>query len=205
MDIRSGDTLISNGESESTVLSALEILQRVKQSGKSVRLDFMDTEVTLDLALEAIRRAGLESWEIWINTEVSVFGDTGLKELRNLFPESTSQCSIDHLAHVMLESPEDADDSLDRLAGWGVNRFSMKWHTPMMKEALHRLSEWGHDVNIQDVPDLKAFLQAVLLLPRSITSDFSFPNWQYFGLGWEGNGYRQKYDVQRVPEVTTTT
>ncbi len=108
MDIRSGDTLISNGESESTVLSALEILQRVKQSGKSVKLDFMDTEVTLDLALETIRRAGLESWEIWINTEVSVFGDTGLKELRNLFPESTLQCSIDHLAHVILESPEDA-------------------------------------------------------------------------------------------------
>jgi hypothetical protein len=35
--------------------------------------------------------------------------------------------------------------------------------------------------NIYNVPDLEAFLQAALLLPRSITSYFNFPKWFYRG------------------------
>ena len=37
----------------------------------------------------------------------------------------------------------------------------------------------------------EAFLQAVLLMPRSITSDFNFPKWHYYGRGSgeEGNHY----------------
>jgi hypothetical protein len=32
-------------------------------------------------------------------------------------------------------------------------------------------------MNIYAVPDLVAFLQAALLLPRSLTADFNFPQW----------------------------
>jgi len=58
-----------------------------------------------------------------------------------------------------------------------------------------RLDEWGYDVNIYAVPDLEAFLQAALLLPRSLTADFNFPQWQYFGRGsGEGRAYH-RYQV----------
>jgi len=38
-------------------------------------------------------------------------------------------------------------------------------------------------MNIYAVPNLAAFLQAALLLPRSLTADFNFPQWHYFGRG----------------------
>ena len=34
--------------------------------------------------------------------------------------------------------------------------------------------EWGYEVNLYAVPDHESFLQAVLLLPRSLTADFNF-------------------------------
>jgi hypothetical protein len=69
------------------------------------------------------------------------------------------------------------------LRGWGVNRFSIAWGTPHTRRLFDQLERWGHDVNIYAVPDLAAFLQAALLLPRSLTADFNFPQWHYFGRG----------------------
>jgi len=66
---------------------------------------------------------------------------------------------------------------------WGVNRFSVDWAHPHLFAVFEIFTRWGHDVNIYNVPDLEAFLRAVLLSPRSITSDFNFPKWKYFGLG----------------------
>jgi hypothetical protein len=39
---------------------------------------------------------------------------------------------------------------------------------------MDRMDAWGYEVNIYNLPDLEAFLQALVLLPRSITSDFHF-------------------------------
>jgi hypothetical protein len=69
------------------------------------------------------------------------------------------------------------------LRGWGINRFSIAWGTPHTRRLFDQLQRWGHDVNIYAVPDLAAFLQAALLLPRSLTADFNFPQWHYFGRG----------------------
>jgi hypothetical protein len=69
------------------------------------------------------------------------------------------------------------------LRGWGVNRFSIAWGTPHTRRLFDQLERSGHDINIYAVPDLAAFLQAALLLPRSLTADFNFPQWHYFGRG----------------------
>ena len=58
------------------------------------------------------------------------------------------------------------------------------------------MDQWGFDVNIYDVPDLESFLQAVLLMPRSITSDFNFPKWYYYGRGSGENGNHYEYSMQ---------
>jgi hypothetical protein len=48
---------------------------------------------------------------------------------------------------------------------------------------MDRLEEGGCEINVYGVPDLEAFLDASLLLPRSVTADFNFPDWHYFGRG----------------------
>ena len=37
--------------------------------------------------------------------------------------------------------------------------------------------------SLYGVPDLASFLEAALLLPASVTADFNFPEWNYFGRG----------------------
>ena len=84
---------------------------------------------------------------------------------------------------------------------WGVNRFSLSWLTPEKRRLFDQMNQWGFEVNIYDVPDLEAFLQATLLLPRSITSDFNFPKWNYYGQGSGENLVRYEYLVRPTVAV----
>jgi hypothetical protein len=43
------------------------------------------------------------------------------------------------------------------------------------------LNPFGAEVDINGIPDLGSFLKAVFLMPKSITADFNFPKWHYFG------------------------
>jgi hypothetical protein len=45
------------------------------------------------------------------------------------------------------------------------------------------VEELGWEINLYGVPDLESFLEAALLLPTSLTADFNFPEWNYFGRG----------------------
>jgi hypothetical protein len=63
------------------------------------------------------------------------------------------------------------------LTGWGINRFSISWRIKSRRQMFERLEAWGYEVNFYNVPDLEGFLQAALLLPCSLTSDFNFPEW----------------------------
>jgi hypothetical protein len=44
-------------------------------------------------------------------------------------------------------------------------------------------------VNLYAVDGLEQFLHAVVLLPRSVTADFNFPEWHYFGRA----GHQDRY------------
>jgi hypothetical protein len=79
------------------------------------------------------------------------------------------------------------------LTDWGINRFSISWKQPNPRDLFDQMDLWGYQVNIYDVPDLENFLQAVLLLPRSVTSDFNFPQWNYYGHGPGKGGTRIAY------------
>lgn len=65
-----------------------------------------------------------------------------------------------------------------------------------MHKLLNQLDEWNFDVNVYNVPDLESFLKAALLRPKSITADFNFPKWNYFGRGsgqnWEHDEYARR-------------
>jgi hypothetical protein len=84
-----------------------------------------------------------------------------------------------------MSSPTEARRYITMYSHWGINRFSVNWNTHECRRVITQLQNWGYDVNIYNVPDLEAFLQAALLLPRSITSYFNFPKWFYKGIGEE--------------------
>ena len=81
---------------------------------------------------------------------------------------------------------------------WGVNRFAVDWGTENMRTFFDRMDGWGFDVNIYNVPDLQSFLEAVLLIPRSITSDFNFPKWHYYGQGSGQDSTHYEYSMQKT-------
>ncbi len=83
------------------------------------------------------------------------------------------------------------------MVSWGINRFSVSWKTERKRHIFDCLDRWGYTVNFYDVPDLEAYLQAALLLPTSLTSDFNFPRWHYFGRG-SGEG-REHHEYRLHP------
>ena len=70
-----------------------------------------------------------------------------------------------------------------------------------MRELLDQLEEWGYEVNIYGVPDLESFLRAVLLLPKSVTSDFNFPKWHYYGRGSGEKGVYYEYSMHTTSKL----
>jgi hypothetical protein len=136
----------------------------------------------LHAALELID-GRLPEHRLWFNATIESLGEPGFRELAANYPTAIRQCPIDFLAPLVFSAPGRAKELLDMLRGWGVNRFSIAWGTPHTRRLFDQLERWGHDMNIYAVPDLAAFLQAALLLPRSLTADFNFPQWHYFGRG----------------------
>ena len=82
------------------------------------------------------------------------------------------------------------------LEDWGMNRFSLGWNTPGSREIFLRLADWSHEINIYGVTNLESFLEASLLLPTSLTADFNFPSWSYFGQGSGQNGAYHRYSLE---------
>lgn len=81
---------------------------------------------------------------------------------------------------------------------WGVNRFSIDWQAQNMRTFFGQMDKWEFEVNIYNVPDLESFLQAVLLMPCSITSDFNFPRWHYYGRGSGQDSDHYEYSVRKT-------
>jgi hypothetical protein len=79
-----------------------------------------------------------------------------------------------------------------------VNRWSLDWRTARIRELMDRLEESGWPVNVYGIPDLEAFLEASLLLPSSVTADFNFPGWHYFGRGSGEHRAYHRYDFART-------
>jgi hypothetical protein len=122
-----------------------------------------------------------------------------VRRVRGAHPEAVVQCPVDTLAPTVLAAPNRARTRLDELASWGVDRFSLAWDASRSAALLDRFDQWGYDVNLYAVESLGDFLRAVLLLPRSVTADFNFPEWHYFGRGAGGGGRHHRYHLEPVP------
>lgn len=171
-----------------------DCLDAFRGAGKGAKLDLKDATVT-DEILTKVRRIGLDDDDLWFNGEIDALGEVTFRRIATAHPGAIVQCPVDFLGPLAVAAPGETKQLLQLLTGWGVNRFSVSWANPHVRTLLDRLDEWGHATNIYAVPDLEQFLRAALLLPRSLTADFNFPEWHYFGRGSGQHGIYHRYDL----------
>lgn len=179
-------------EADERFLALDHLLARLWDHGAAVVLD-LQGESSLEPVLETLERHGFDDRRLWFHAELAHLRQEGFRELARRHPESLVQCPIGFLSPLVQAAPAHAKGILEMLGDWGINRFALDWSIPGLRQVFERLDEWGVQVNITGVPDLEAFLQAALLVPRAITSDFNFPQWHYFGLGSGGQHHGRRY------------
>ena len=133
---------------------------------------------------------------LWVNANIDAIGKAGFERLARIFPDAILQCPTDFLSPVAKEMPGHAMEVIDDLASWGLSRFLLRWSTPDKRVVLDPLDSRGYELNIYAVPDFESFLRAALLLPTSITADFNFPQWHYYGRGSGENNAHHRYSLQ---------
>ena len=181
-------------------LMADEFLRAALDGGKRVKLDIKEPDVTDEL-MELVGHSGAAGNDLWFNGRVDVLGREVFQRLRWACAAATVQYPIDALAPAIVANPRRARAALDKLADWGIDRFSLAWGTAPTALLLDQLDRWSHEVNLYAVDNLDEFLQAVMLLPRSVTSDFNFPEWHYFGRGAGRGGRYHRYHLEQAPSA----
>ncbi len=79
-----------------------------------------------------------------------------------------------------------------------MSRLSVRWATGLSR-TIDDLERRGWETNVYGVPDLQTFLEAAVLLPTSVTADFNFPAWRYFGRGSGQHGVVHRYEREALP------
>jgi hypothetical protein len=186
------ETLVPDSAPKKKVWHTLDdALARMARSGKGIKLNLNVNGPLVGQVLEIVRAHHVDDSRLWFSGNFS-FQKSEFRQLALAYPRAIIECPVDFLAPLVYSTPAQAREILDTFTNWGVNRFSIGWHTPNLRPFFDQMDRWGFDVNIYNVPDLESFLQAVLLLPCSITSDFNFPKWRYYGRGPGKNGRHQK-------------
>ena len=174
------------------------LLGSLHKAGKSAKFDLKAGGAVLDKVLAVVDTYDFGDTRLWFNGNVERLQEEGFRRLASAHPKAVLQCPVDFLAPLICDAPKRAAEILEMFTTWGINRFSMSWETQDMRTFFDQMDTWGYEVNIYEVPNLNSFLQAVLLMPRSITADFNFPQWHYYGRG-SGQGSEQyEYSVQKT-------
>jgi len=178
-------------------LTLPEVLEKIKANRRAIKLDLKIGETLLDRVLELVAAAELADENLWFNANIETLTEQGFRLLADVHPKAILQCPIDFLVPLILATPDKAHETLQMLTDWGINRFSLSWDQEELRIIFEKMDLWGYGVNIWNVPDLESFLQAVYLMPRSVTSDFNFPQWHYYGRGAGKKGDHHDYKIQK--------
>lgn len=180
-------------------LSFDQLLSRLKKGGKCIKIDVKAGGFLVEEVLKIVDAQGFDDSELWFNGNVERLQEGGFRQLYAAHPDAILQCPVDFLAPLIRSAPQKAKEILDMFASWGISRYSISWMTEDMRPFFDQMDKWGLEVNIYNVTDLTTFLQAVLLMPRSITSDFNFPKWHYYGRGSGKDDVYYEYSMHETP------
>ena len=181
-------------EEEDEFLAFDHVLERLDSFHKSIKIDLKEGGEFVDQVIDLVKKTRFAHERLWFNGHIEVLGEDGFRKLAAAFPGTVIQCRIDFLVPLIEILPEEGRRTLDKLCGWGINRFSVPWGIPSLTRIVEQTDRWGFDINIYNVPDLQSFLKAVLQQPRSVTSDFNFPKWHYYGRGSGEAAQRYEYE-----------
>jgi hypothetical protein len=173
-------------------------LRALRAQGRSVALDLKEGGDVVERVLGIVSALGFEEGSLWFNGSIQILRESGIRRLAEAYPAATISVPVDFLGPLLLAAPELAKEVLATLRSWGVNRWSLDWRTAGIRGLMDRLEEGGWPVNVYGIPDLEAFLEASLLLPSSVTADFNFPDWHYFGRGSGEHRAYHRYDLART-------
>ena len=176
----------------------VDFLRGIVEEERRIVVDFKEGGEVVERVLAEVGASGLNGEAVWFNGAVEALGEMGFRSISGAHPSATITCPVDFLAPLLLAAPDRAVETLEMLGSWGVNRLSVDWTTPAVRELLDRLEALGWDVNLYGVPDLEAFLEAALLAPRSVTADFNFPDWHYFGRGSGKGRLHHQYELGKT-------
>ncbi len=168
----------------------------LSKHARGIKLDLKSGDEVLERLLRMVAAADFGDGSLWFNGNIEIIGEKGFRTIRDEHPDSIVQCPVDWLRPLIQAAPSEARKTLEMLTAWGINRFSISWEYADPGELLRRLTEWGYQVNFYNVPDLETFLEAVILLPASVTSDFNFPQWHRYGRGSGKRGRRFNYAIE---------
>jgi hypothetical protein len=186
---------------DESLLPLATALEAFAGHGRGLKLDLKDGPDVLDELLDLVEDCRFDDDHLWFNASIEAVDAKGFQRLRSAHPAATIQCPIDFLGPLVAAAPGQARAVLRMLTGWGINRFSVAWGQESTSLLRRQLVEWGHQVNLYAVPDHASFLQAVLLLPRSLTADFNFPDWNYYGRGSGEKGRYHRYPNRQPAPV----
>lgn len=174
------------------------LLARMREQGKAVKLDLKGGGALIGRALALVERHGFDDDHLWLNGYLQFLGEAGVRQLAEARPGAILQAPVDFMGVLACSLPDHTKTILDTLRGWGMNRFSINFMSAERPQFYDLMLRWGFEVNLYGVVDLETFLAAMLLHPRSVTADFNFPQWHYYGRGSGQGGRYYEYD-QRAP------
>ncbi len=183
----------SSWNRDEDLLTLDECLRQYRYADKGIKLDLKEGGETVTRVLELLRTHGVDTKRVWFNGSLANLASEDFTRLAKACPDAVIQCSVGFMAPLVKAVPEKAREILETMRGWGVNRFSIDWRIECRARMFEQLDAWGCEVNFYNVPDLAGFLRAALLLPKSLTADFNFPEWNFFGRGSGKGGVHHEY------------
>jgi len=189
--------LISRVRDTETIQYFETVLERFKQHEKKIKIDFKRGFWVVDKVIRLLEKYGFQEDSVWFHGSVRVLRVNGYRKLSRTYPGALIQATLDRFVPLILLFPAAGKFILDRLAGFGVNQFLLSWRSWYKTQIIEKLDRWGYQVNFYKIRNLEEFLSASLYLPASITADFNFPEWDYYG---RGSGQNMKW--HEYPERT---
>ena len=167
-----------------------DCLDAIRREGRAAALDLKEGGAAISRTLDAVVSSGLADEDVAFMGCIDAIGVEGFRLIHDRMPGAQVSVQVDFLAPLISAAPSLADQVLGELRRWGVSAVSLAWTTPQIRTLLDELESRGWGVNIFGVKDLESFLDAALLLPRSVIADFNFPDWHYYG---RGSGQERAY------------
>lgn len=178
------------------------VLRVLKDAGRGVKLDFKVGGPWLDVALRLLEELEFTGRNVWFNGELGLLGLDWLHRIAGQWPGAVIQVPVHSLPGygASVEDAGDAKALLRPCAEAGVNRFSISVADPNTPRLLEGMRTWGFAFNLYGITDVPSLLAAVAQNPASITADFNFPEWGYYGRGSGHGGRYWQYRLVKPDE-----